>query len=143
MFSREVRDQFTMIFQTTPTFSSSQLECFGLGKFIVYKNKENVHYTEYSRITPKRIASGGINLRSLAPGQHSSDEQPLATVCPICPARQSNLVSQTSITISLTTVRTCLRINCVDFFYLFRARTTFFYKKMQQIFILNDVKSSN
>ena len=32
----------------------------------------NLHYTR--GITPKRVTSGGINLRDLAPGLHSSEE---------------------------------------------------------------------
>ena len=34
--------------------------------------KSNLHYTR--GITPKRATSGGIHLRGLAPGQHSSEE---------------------------------------------------------------------
>ena len=39
-------------------------------------------------ITPKHVTSGGVNLRSVAPGQHSSEEtwqegELLATLCPI------------------------------------------------------------
>ena len=34
--------------------------------------KSNLHYTR--GITPKRVTSGGAHLRSLAPGQHSSEE---------------------------------------------------------------------
>ena len=32
----------------------------------------NLHYTR--GITPKRVTSGGVHLRSLAPGQYSSEE---------------------------------------------------------------------
>ena len=34
--------------------------------------KSNLHYTR--DITPKHVTSGGIRLRGLAPGQHSSEE---------------------------------------------------------------------
>ena len=35
-------------------------------------SKPNLHYTR--GITPKRVTSGGVRLRGLAPGQHSSEE---------------------------------------------------------------------
>ena len=34
--------------------------------------KSNFHYTR--GITPKRMTSGGVHIRGLVPGQHSSDE---------------------------------------------------------------------
>ena len=39
---------------------------------LIVKFKLNLHYTRC--ITPKRVTSGGIHLRGLAPGQHSSEE---------------------------------------------------------------------
>ena len=44
----------------------------GLKNFRKLKSKSNLHYT--CGITPKRVTSGGVHLRGLAPGQHSSEE---------------------------------------------------------------------
>ena len=38
-----------------------------------HKNQVNLLYT--CVITPKRVTSGGVHLRGLAPDQHSSDER--------------------------------------------------------------------
>ena len=40
-----------------------------------YHQRISLQYFHYTRdITPKRVTSGGIHLRGLAPGQHSSEE---------------------------------------------------------------------
>ena len=39
---------------------------------ILQCKKSNLHYTR--GITPKHVTSGGVHLRDLAPGQHSSEE---------------------------------------------------------------------
>ena len=44
--------------------------CSGSVKYI--NQKSNLHYTR--RITSNRVTSGGVHLRGLAPGQHSSEE---------------------------------------------------------------------
>ena len=36
------------------------------------RKKSNLYYTR--GITPKRVTSGGVHLRGLAPGQHASEE---------------------------------------------------------------------
>ena len=56
-------------------------------------NTSNLHYARM--ITPKRVTSGGVHLRGLAPGQHSSEKtpqrgKPLATQCWFQPTRISN-----------------------------------------------------
>ena len=47
--------------------------------YTIRKIKPNFSYTR--DITPKLVRSGGAHLRALAPGQHSSGGEPLATVC--------------------------------------------------------------
>ena len=37
-----------------------------------FKSKLNLYHTR--GITPKRVTSGGVRLRGLAPGQHSSED---------------------------------------------------------------------
>ena len=44
---------------------------------IIKTFKTHLHYRPTRGITPKRVTSGGIHLRDLAPGQHSSEESPL------------------------------------------------------------------
>ena len=42
---------------------------------LAFKSICNLHHTR--GITPKRVSSGGVHLRDLAPGQHSSEETSL------------------------------------------------------------------
>ena len=40
--------------------------------FVDFFSPSNLHYT--GGITPKRVTSGGVRIRSLAPGRHNSKE---------------------------------------------------------------------
>ena len=53
-------------FQLKFKITCSENKCF------VNKPKKYLHYT--GGITPKRVTNGGVRLRGLAPGQHSSEE---------------------------------------------------------------------
>ena len=71
-------------------------------------SKPNLDYTR--GITSKRVTSGGAHLRDLAPGpgntaskHHRTGGQPLATLCLIWPARESNPRPLAPIAMSLTT----------------------------------------
>ena len=75
--------------------------------------KSNHHYTRGT--TSKRATSGGIHLRSLASGQHSSEEtsqrwRAVANTVPIWPARESNARPTALIAMCLTTKLICKRI---------------------------------
>ena len=70
-------------------------------------SKSNLYYTH--DITPKRVTRGGIHLRYLAQGNAApkklrSDGEPLTTLCPILPARESK--PRPSAPMSLTTMTT-------------------------------------
>ena len=55
---------------------------YSFGEFARLKlKKSNLHYT--LAITPKRVTSGGVHLRGLMPGQHSSEKKSLVTLGPI------------------------------------------------------------
>ena len=61
--------------------------------FVYTLKKYNLYYS--LDITSTRITSGGIHLRGIARGQHSSEknnsgDEPLTTLRPIWPARESN-----------------------------------------------------
>ena len=46
-------------------------------KLVVMKKAIEINLHNTRGITPKRVISGGVHLRSLAPGQHSSEETSL------------------------------------------------------------------
>ena len=61
--------------KTTPRSRLRQSYATALIKQVQLRYKPNLHYTR--GITPKRVTSGKIHLRGLAPGHHSSEETSL------------------------------------------------------------------
>ena len=66
----------------------------------------NLHYTR--GITPKRVTSGGVHLRGLTPGQHSSEETSQRGTLSDLPAWESDPRPFAPIAVSLATTPTGL-----------------------------------